>query len=71
MCGVLHTKETLHSYLIILTFRSVLKNKWISHIYMALLNINLGKHKSDKHVFFLLECICKGVISNDLPGTYK
>lgn len=38
---------------------------------MALLNINLGKHKSDKHVFFLLECICKGVISNDLPGTYK
>lgn len=65
MCEVLHTKETLHSYLKILTFRSVLKNKWISHIYGA------SKHKSDKHVFFLLECICKSVISNDLPGTCK
>lgn len=64
-------KEIFYFYLIILIFWSVLKNKWILYIYMVFLNINLGKYKSDKYVFFLLECICKGVISNDLFGIYK
>lgn len=65
MCEVLYMKEIFYFYLKILIFWSVLKNKWILYIY------GVFKYKSDKYVFFFLECICKGVISNDLFGICK